>query len=117
MADPTQNGTGGFTLGTPTALAEEYITVPAGAVVVNVDEEQDPEADHEDVTTGEGAFHSSLWFERRKDAATVVIRGKAYTKRKGDMDGNGSAYEVMAVSVRRVKTLLETTIKVRKIVF
>jgi hypothetical protein len=114
----TQLGTGSLTLGAPaTAAAVAIITVPVGAIVESVNIVPGGDVDKEDIADGDGAFHTCLLYEVRMDTVTVVLVGKAYTKKKGDLDGTGSAYEVTDVQVEHGRGALRTTISLRKIKF
>jgi hypothetical protein len=114
----TQLGTGGLTLGAPaTAAAATIITVPVGCIVESVTVVPGGDVDKEDVMDSDGAFHSTLIYEKRMDNVTVVLVGKAYTKAKGETDGSGSAYEVTDVQVEHGKGALRTTVSLRKIKF
>ena len=114
----TQLGTGSLTLGAPaTAAAATIITIPAGAIVESVTINPGGDVQKEDVLDGDGAFHTALVYENRMDTVSVVIVGKAYTKRKGETDGSGAAYEVLDVSEEHGKGALRTTVSLRKIKF
>jgi hypothetical protein len=114
----TQLGTGSLTLGAPaTAAAATIITVPTGCIVESVTVNPGGSVDKEDQMDSDGAFHSTLIFEKRMDEVTVVLVGKAYTKSAGDTDGSANAYEVVSVSVEHGKAALRTTVTLRKIKF
>lgn len=109
----TQNGTGSLTLGAPATAAANWITVPVGAIIESVNVTLAGTPQQEDQYDSDGAFHTSLWFEKRMDSATIVLVGKAYTKIPGDMDQTN--FEVMSVVPEYGKGVLRTTITVRKI--
>ena len=114
----TQLGTGSLTLGAPaTAAAATIITVPVGTIVESVSINPGGTVDKEDVMDGDGAFHTAMIYERRMDEVTVVLVGKAYTKAAGELDGSGSAYEVLSVAVDHGRGALRTTVSLRKIKF
>jgi hypothetical protein len=108
----TQNGTGSLVVAGQAAAAATYITVPSGAIVESVTVNEGGSPDFEDVMDEDGAHHTRLTFEKRMHTATVVLVGKAYTKKAGEMDGT---HYVESVSVEKVKGALRTTISVTKI--
>ena len=114
----TQLGIGSLTLGAPaTAAAATIITVPADAIVESVTINKGGSVDKEDVMDGDGALHTVMIYERRLDEVTVVLVGKAYTKAAGELDGTGSAYEVLSVAVEHGRGALRTTVNLRKVKF
>ena len=114
----TELGIGSLTLGAPaTAAAETIITVPAGCIVESVSVNPGGSVDKEDVMDGDGAFHTALVYEARMDEVEVVLVGKAYTKKAGELDGSGSDYEVLSVTAAHGKGALRTTVRLRKIKF
>jgi hypothetical protein len=117
----TQLGIGAttaLTLGAPaTAAAATMITIPTGAIVESVTMTPGGSVEKEDVRDGDGALHTVLIFDNRCDEAQVVIIGKAYTKKKGELDGSASAFEVVDVSVEHGRGALRTTVSLRKVKF
>jgi hypothetical protein len=114
----TQLGIGGLTLGAPaTAAAATILSVPTGTIVESVTVNPGGSVDKEDVMDADGAFHTTMIYERRMDEVTVVLVGKAYTKSAGELDGSGSAYEVLSVAAEHGKGALRTTVNLRKIKF
>jgi hypothetical protein len=114
----TQLGTGSLILGAPaTAAAATIITVPVGCIVESVNMNPGGSVDKEDVMDGDGAFHTALVFESRMDEVEVVLVGKAYTKKPGETDGSGSAYEVLSAPAVHGRGALRTTVRLRKIKF
>lgn len=113
----TQNGTGSLTLGAPLTLAPTFVTVPSGAIIESINVTLAGTPQQEDQYDSDGAFHTSLWFEKRMDSAVIVMVGKAYAGTIGSMDGTGSKYEVMSIVPEYGKGVLRTTITVRKLVF
>jgi hypothetical protein len=114
----TQLGTGGLTLGAPaTAAAATIITMPVGAIVESVTVTPGGSVEKEDVRDGDGALHTVLIFDNRCDEVTVVIVGKAYTKKAGELDGSGSAYEVLSAPAEHGRGALRTTVNLRKVKF
>ena len=112
----TQNGTGSLTLGDPQTLAATYITIPSGAIVESVTENPAGDAQREDQKDSDGAFHTSVWYEKRQDGATVVIVGADYTQLPGTVDALIPAYEIMSVTKEYSKGPIRATIVVKKIV-
>lgn len=111
----TQNGTGGLTLGGPQTAAATYITIPSGAIIESVHLSLSGSAQHEDQYDADGAFHTSLWFEKRMHDITIVQVGIASTLSPGDMSQTN--YEVMSVVPEYGKAAIRTTITLRKIKF
>lgn len=108
----TQNGTAGLTVGGQAAKAAVYITVPSGAIVESIEEDPGGAVERDDQMDADGAFHTRITYEKRMQRATITLVGKEYTKNKGDMDGNSSAYYVEDVQRSTTKGPVKTVITV-----
>lgn len=112
----TQNGVGGLTLGAPQTAAATYITIPSGMTIESIVlSKAAGDRQQEDLHDGDGAFHTSLWYERRVHNITIVMWGAAYTAEPGDMSQTN--YEVMSVDSEYGKGVLRYTVVLRKIKF
>ena len=112
----TQNGTGSLTLGDPQTLAATYITIPTNAIVESVTENPAGDAQREDIKDSDGAFHTSIWYEKRQDTATIVVVGVDYTQLPGTVDALVPDYEIMSVEKDYSRGPIRSTITVKKIV-
>jgi hypothetical protein len=113
----TQIGTGSLTLGAPaTAAAATIITMPAGAIVRSVRIGSGGAPITEDIMDGDGAFHTSIWYEKRQDTAVIVVVGADYTQLPGTVDPLITDYEIMSVEKDYSRGPIRSTITVKKIV-
>ena len=106
----TQNGTGSLTVGGQATPAAVYITIPSGAIVESVTENQGGSPDFEDIMDNAGAFHTRITYEKTMHTATVVLVGKAYASAAGAVDGSSSNYYIESVSEENSKGPVRTTI-------
>jgi hypothetical protein len=114
---PDQVGIGSLTLGAPATAAATYITVPSGAIIDSVSVDLPGDAQMETQYDSDGAFHSDIWYEKRCTGATVVVVGKAFVGSVSDLQGTGSAYEIMSIVPEYSKGPVRTTVTVKKVKF
>lgn len=116
-----QNGTGsliiaGGATGTLAVKAAVYITLPAGSVVESIEVSPGGSPDFEDQKDDLGAFHTRLTYDNTMEEATIVIVGREYTKKAGEMDGTGSKFYVLSVATSFGKGAVRTTIRVQRLI-